>query len=38
MIVSFLWRYGLFLQVPLSVSLLLYFAYLKARWKNSRMG
>ena len=29
--VSFLWRYGMFLQVGLGVSLYLYFMYLKAR-------
>ena len=28
---SFAWRYGMFLQVGLSVCLLLYFACLKAR-------
>ena len=28
---SFLWRYGLFLQVALGVSLSLYFTYLKCR-------
>lgn len=31
LVVSLVWRYGLFLQVGLSVFLLLYFAYLKAR-------
>jgi hypothetical protein len=29
--VSLVWRYGLFLQVALSVFLLLYFTYLKSR-------
>jgi len=29
--VSLVWRYGLFLQVILSVVLLLYFRYLKSR-------
>jgi hypothetical protein len=31
LVVSLVWRYGVFLQVALSVFLLLYFAYLKAR-------
>ena len=31
LVVSLVWRYGSFLQVGLSVFLLLYFAYLKAR-------
>ena len=31
LVVSLVWRYGLFLQVALSVFLLLYFTYLKAR-------
>ena len=31
LVVSLLWRYGLFLQVALSVFLLLYFTYLKSR-------
>ncbi len=30
LLASFAWRYGMFLQVGLSVGLLLYFAYLKA--------
>ncbi len=29
---SFFWRYGLYLQVALSVCLCLYFTYLKSRW------
>ena len=28
---SFMWRYGMFLQVALGIFLSLYFAYLKAR-------
>ena len=28
---SFLWRYGLFLQVAIGIGLSLYFTYLKAR-------
>ena len=28
---SFLWRYGLFLQIAIGVCLSLYFTYLKAR-------
>ena len=32
---SFLWRYGLFLQVALGVSLSLYFTYLKCRSERS---
>jgi hypothetical protein len=28
---SFAWRYGLFLQLALSISLCLYFTYLKSR-------
>ena len=31
LVVSLVWRYGLFLAVGLGVFLLLYFAYLKAR-------
>lgn len=31
LVVSLVWRYGLFLQVALSVFLLLYFTYLKSR-------
>ena len=31
LVVSFLWRYGLFLQIGLSIVLLLYFTHLKAR-------
>jgi hypothetical protein len=31
LVVSLIWRYGLFVQVALSVFLLLYFTYLKAR-------
>ena len=30
--VSFVWRYGLFLQVALGLFLSLYFTYLKSRW------
>ena len=29
--VSFMWRYGFYLQVVLSISLSLYFTYLKSR-------
>jgi hypothetical protein len=32
--VSFLWRYGTYLQVGLGVFLSLYFTYLKARSQN----
>jgi hypothetical protein len=31
LLLSFMWRYGLFLQVALGVSLSLYFTYLKSR-------
>ena len=31
LVVSLLWRYGLFLQVALSICLSLYFTYLKSR-------
>lgn len=31
LVVALAWRYGLFLQVGLSVCLLLYFTYLKGR-------
>ena len=31
LVFSFLWRYGMFLQIALGVSLSLYFRYLKAR-------
>ena len=31
LLLSFLWRYGLYLQVAISISLSLYFTYLKAR-------
>jgi hypothetical protein len=31
LVASFFWRYGMFLQVALGVSLSLYFTYLKAR-------
>ena len=34
LLVSFGWRYGLFLQVALGVFLCLYFTYLKARWEQ----
>jgi len=30
-VVSVLWRYGMYLQVALSISLSLYFTYLKSR-------
>src|SRR5439155_18671015 len=30
--VSFVWRYGLFLQVALGLFLSLYFTYLRSRW------
>jgi hypothetical protein len=32
LMVSLMWRYGLFLQVAISVCLSLYFTYLKARY------
>ena len=32
LVASLLWRYGFFLQIGLSISLSLYFAYLKARY------
>ena len=32
LLVSLVWRYGLFLQVALTVCLSLYFTYLKARY------
>jgi hypothetical protein len=31
LLVSFMWRYGLFLQVAVGVCLSLYFTYLKSR-------
>ena len=31
LLLSFMWRYGLFIQVALGVSLSLYFTYLKSR-------
>jgi hypothetical protein len=31
LLVSFVWRYGLFLQVALGIFLSLYFTYLKSR-------
>jgi hypothetical protein len=31
LVLSWFWRYGLFLQVAIGVSLSLYFTYLKAR-------
>ena len=31
LLVSFVWRYGLFLQVALGIYLSLYFTYLKSR-------
>ncbi len=31
LVVSFLWRYGLYLQVAISICLSLYFTYLKSR-------
>ena len=34
LLVSFAWRYGLFLRVALGVFLALYFTYLKARWEH----
>ena len=34
LLVSFAWRYGLFLRVALGVFLALYFTYLKARWEQ----
>ena len=34
LLVSFAWRYGLFLQAGLGVFLGFYFTYLKARWRN----
>jgi hypothetical protein len=34
LLVSFAWRYGLFLRVGLGVFLSLYFTYLKARWEH----
>jgi membrane protein implicated in regulation of membrane protease activity len=34
LLVSLIWRYGLFLQVALSVCLSLYFTYLKARYND----
>ena len=30
--VSFMWRYGLFLQVAIGLFLSLYFTYLRSRW------
>jgi hypothetical protein len=32
LLVSLVWRYGMFLQVAISVCLSLYFTYLKARY------
>jgi hypothetical protein len=34
LLVSFVWRYGLFLQVGLGVFLAFYFTYYKARWRD----
>jgi hypothetical protein len=34
LLVSFAWRYGVFLRVALGVFLALYFTYQKARWKH----
>jgi len=34
LLVSFAWRYGLFLRVALGVFLSLYFTHLKSRWEG----
>jgi hypothetical protein len=34
LLLSFMWRYGLFLRVAIGVFLSLYFTYLKSRWER----
>ena len=36
LLLSFRWHYGLFLQVAITISLSLYFTYLKARYSGGK--